>query len=281
MSTPLKLHHGIAAALPLLLAAGLAPAEPMPPADYWRDSSGTIWRNSYGECWHNPALKPEMHIPECGGRAAEPAALAAGDADGDGVVDAEDRCPGTPKGARVDARGCPVDSDGDGVYDGLDACPGTPRGARVDARGCPADSDGDGVYDGLDACPGTPKGTPVDTRGCELPQTIELQGVNFQVNTATLTADSREVLDRMAAALRANPRLKAEVAGHTDNTGDPAYNNRLSQRRAEAVREYLISRGVAAENLTARGYGPQRPIASNATREGRARNRRVELLLVK
>ena len=88
------------------------------------------------------------------------------DTDGDGVPDKKDKCPDTPKGAKVDATGCPLDSDGDGVYDGLDLCEGTPKGATVDARGCPSDSDADGVFDGIDACADTPKGATVDAKGC-------------------------------------------------------------------------------------------------------------------
>jgi OOP family OmpA-OmpF porin len=90
----------------------------------------------------------------------------ANDSDGDGVTDDLDACPDTPKGARVDATGCPQDGDGDGVFDGIDKCPDTPRGATVDAKGCPSDSDGDGVFDGIDQCPGTPKGSTVDAKGC-------------------------------------------------------------------------------------------------------------------
>jgi len=88
------------------------------------------------------------------------------DRDHDGVPDDDDRCPGTPPGARVDAVGCALDSDNDGVFDGIDQCPNTPPGAVVDARGCPLDSDGDGVPDGIDKCPGTPKGATVDAAGC-------------------------------------------------------------------------------------------------------------------
>lgn len=91
-----------------------------------------------------------------------------GDLDGDGIADSKDTCPGTPAGALVDARGCPIDSDGDHVPDGIDQCPNTPAGATVDARGCPSDSDADGVYDGIDQCAGTPAGTRVDVRGCPL-----------------------------------------------------------------------------------------------------------------
>ena len=90
------------------------------------------------------------------------------DTDGDGVPDRKDKCPNTPKGAKVDASGCPLDTDQDGVYDGLDKCPGTPKGCRVDKDGCPIDSDGDGVCDGLDKCPDTPKGATVDAAGCPM-----------------------------------------------------------------------------------------------------------------
>ncbi|MGE0354894.1 MAG: OmpA family protein [Gemmatimonadales bacterium] len=206
------------------------------------------------------------------------------DADGDGVIDANDACPNTPAGTRVDARGCPLDSDRDGVSDAADACPGTPAGDQVDARGCslPKDSDGDGVMDPDDRCPNTPRGTQVDGRGCpvlfaENTTTLVLEGVNFEFNKAVLTAEAKTVLDRVAESLNGNPEVRVEVAGYTDSRGSRAYNLRLSQERAEAVRAYLIEQGVAAERLTARGYGPDDPVAPNTTDEGRGQNRRVEL----
>ncbi|MDQ8157509.1 MAG: thrombospondin type 3 repeat-containing protein, partial [Gemmatimonadota bacterium] len=94
--------------------------------------------------------------------------LTAADADGDGVVDAEDRCPNTPTGTPVSAEGCPLDSDGDGVIDAQDRCPNTPRGTAVNATGCPLDADGDGVVDAQDQCPNTPRGTAVNATGCPL-----------------------------------------------------------------------------------------------------------------
>jgi outer membrane protein OmpA-like peptidoglycan-associated protein len=106
------------------------------------------------------------HIVGSAGLAILTGAGAFRDTDQDGVPDKNDACPGTPRGAVVDARGCPIDSDRDGVYDGLDACPNTVEHAEVDARGCPKDSDGDGVYDGIDKCPGTPVGARVDATGC-------------------------------------------------------------------------------------------------------------------
>lgn len=264
---------GVAATLGLALPLSIASAAE-PPGDYLRDSSGAITRSTYEECWHDRHVNtPQPPAPECGD------VPAVADSDGDGVLDDRDRCPGTPAGAQVDADGCPLDSDGDGVYDGLDQCPNTPQGATVDAQGCPLDSDGDGVYDGLDACPDTPSGAKVDSRGCEIPAVITLSGVTFEVNTANLEPASRSVLNEMAAKLKANPTVKVEVAGHTDSSGEAAYNLDLSQRRAEAVRDYLVGQGVDAGQLTARGYGETRPVADNATRAGRQQNRRVELIV--
>lgn len=177
----------------------------------------------------------------------------------------------------VAAAPAPLDSDGDGVTDDMDQCPGTPAGAIVDARGCELDSDGDGVVDRLDECPDTPQGVEVDEVGCPLVVVIELEGVKFRTNSADLLDGADAVLDEQAAKLAANPDLLIEVAGHTDSDGDAGYNQQLSQRRAEAVRDYLISEGVAAANITAVGYGESEPVASNATPGGKAENRRVEL----
>lgn len=194
------------------------------------------------------------------------------DADGDGVYDDRDRCPGTPSGVRVDTRGCPLDSDGDGVLDPEDRCPGTPAGERVDARGCALDTDGDGVPDAADACPGTPRGAQVNSRGCWV-----LAGVYFDTDKSRIEPDFAARLDRVAAVMRDNPSLRVEVQGHTDNVGRAGYNRKLSEARAASVRRYLVDKGVAAERLTVRGYGYERPAASNDTDAGRARNRRVEL----
>lgn len=204
------------------------------------------------------------------------------DADGDNVFDGLDQCPNTPSGAPVDARGCPLDADGDGVIDLNDRCPGTPSGARVDTSGCPQDADGDKVFDGLDRCPNTAAGQQVDANGCPIlfeedKPTLVLEGVTFATGSAELTGDSRTVLDIVAESLKGNPDVTVEVAGHTDITGSAALNRRLSQARAESVRDYLISRGVTAARLTARGYGPDNPVADNGTVAGRQKNRRVEL----
>lgn len=236
------------------------------------------------------------------------------DADTDGVYDGIDQCAATPTGARVDARGCPTDADADGVPDGPDQCPNTAAGATVDGTGCPLDSDRDGVPDGIDKCPNTQAGIEVDTSGCQrttdtdgdgiddlrdkCPGTaagtrvdaagcpilfteartpVVLRGVTFETGRSALKPDSYTILDIVAASLVANPDIKIEIAGHTDNTGSAATNLRLSQARADAVRAYLARKGVTPERMTAKGYGPSEPVADNTTSEGRAQNRRVEL----
>jgi len=210
------------------------------------------------------------------------------DSDGDGVADGIDACPNTPKLAKVDAKGCPADADGDGVADGVDACPNTPKGATVDSRGCPADADGDGVFDGIDRCPGTTAGAKVDASGCPMEvkaaplftdtkKSLVLEGVNFETNKAILTADSSAVLDNVAGSLKDWPDVKVEVAGFTDSKGADGYNLTLSQKRAQAVVEYLGGKGVDRSRLKAKGYGKANPVADNGTDEGRAKNRRVEL----
>jgi OOP family OmpA-OmpF porin len=266
---------------------------------YATDSRGVVWKNPYGLCWRTSQWTPAKALAECDPDlvakpvaappkpvpvpvpSPAPAPVAPLDADGDGVPDASDRCPGTPAGAKVNAQGCELDSDRDGVVDRLDKCPGTPAGAKVDAQGCELDSDRDGVVDRLDKCPGTRAGARVDANGCEIQEITVLKGVTFATNSATLTPQSMVILDETAAALARNPDLRAEVAGHTDSTGSAARNRVLSQQRAESVVRYLVSKGVNPANLTARGYGPDQPVADNRTAQGRSQNRRVELRILK
>jgi hypothetical protein len=205
------------------------------------------------------------------------------DTDGDGVPDYLDKCPGTPKGVKVDANGCPIDSDGDGVPDYLDKCPDTPKGVKVDKEGCPLDSDGDGVPDYLDKCPDTPRGVPVDDNGCP-PEGVVVRGgkwavegqILFDVNKAGLKPQAKDLLGRVVAFLKKNPQYSVEIQGHTDNTGPKAWNDTLSQMRADSVRDFLVAGGVPADRLTAKGFGWAEPIASNDTAEGRQQNRRVD-----
>jgi OOP family OmpA-OmpF porin len=216
------------------------------------------------------------------GGTKEEIAMADPDSDGDGVTNTFDKCPGTPAGVSVDNAGCPLDSDGDSVPDYLDKCPGTPAGTMVDSAGCPVnpDTDGDGVLNGDDDCPNTPPGVRVDSRGCEIQKVTALEGVGFATNSDELTPASRDILDGTAAELARYPEMKVEIAGHTSSTGPDEYNLDLSQRRAQAVADYLISKGLNPARFTVKGYGESEPVADNGTREGRAQNRRVELRIL-
>jgi len=224
------------------------------------------------------------------------------DSDGDGVYDDADQCPGTPRGTKVDTKGCPLDSDGDGVYDNADQCPRTPLGTKVDSKGCPLDSDGDGVYDYQDQCPGTPRGVKVDSKGCPLdsdedsvnndidkcPATPKgasvdqrgcwvLKGVTFDTAKANIDAKDAAILDTVIPILEQNPSLRLEIQGYTDNKGSADYNQKLSEKRAKAVMDYFVKKGIDEGRLTAKGFGISNPAASNDTPEGRAENRRVEI----
>jgi OOP family OmpA-OmpF porin len=136
----------------------------------------------------------------------------------------------------------------------------------------PLDSDGDGVYDYLDKCPGTPVGARVNAKGCWI-----LGGILFDTNKWDIKPEDYAILDEVVAVLKRNPTLRVEIEGHTDNRGSEVYNKKLSEKRAEAVKNYFVSKGIEAKRLSAAGYGFSRPVASNDRREGRAQNRRVEL----
>lgn len=211
------------------------------------------------------------------------------DSDKDGVYDYQDNCPGTPVGVKVDAKGCPLDSDKDGVYDYLDSCPGTPLGVKVDAKGCPLDSDGDGVYDYLDKCPGTPKGVKVDQDGCA-PKVVESTAqkaapvatrvalkVQFDTGKSLIKRQYYDELKAVGDALNQDKTLKGTIEGYTDSVGNARLNQQLSQRRANAVRDYIIKNfKVDANRLSAKGFGEANPVADNTTAAGRALNRRIE-----
>jgi OOP family OmpA-OmpF porin len=203
-----------------------------------------------------------------------------GDNDSDGIPDSVDACPNSPAGQQVDATGCPRDDDGDGVTNDQDQCPNTVWGSDVDASGCELDSDNDRVVNRLDECPNTSAGVRVDVRGCEISEIIDLPGVNFETNSDRLLPGAEQVLADAAATLRMNPDLVVDVAGHTDSDGSAEYNEGLSERRANTVRDYLLNHGASPGNLTAHGFGESVPIADNATADGKARNRRVELRIL-
>jgi len=173
-----------------------------------------------------------------------------------------------------------LDSDGDGVSDLKDRCPNTPAGMTVDAYGChDGDDDNDGVKNSMDKCPNTRIGAVVDADGCEVQVVIELQGVYFDTDKATLKSESIVILDAAVATLGTHGTIAVEVGGHTDSRASEAYNQDLSERRAKVVYDYLVDHGIAADRMTWKGFGELSPIATNDTAEGKAQNRRTELLI--
>ncbi|MCR4290756.1 MAG: OmpA family protein [Candidatus Scalindua sp.] len=206
------------------------------------------------------------------------------DSDRDGVPDSLDKCPDTPIGVDVDESGCPkvvqTDSDGDGVFDDVDKCPDTPIGVDVDESGCPkvvqTDSDGDGVFDDVDKCPDTPVGAIVDDRGCWV-----VKGVQFDYKKWNVKPQFNSNLDNIENILINNPGLKIRIDGHTDDIGSMKYNIDLSGKRAQAIKDYLVGKGIDSSRITTKGLGYAQPIADNDTPNGRALNRRAEIIPVK
>jgi outer membrane protein OmpA-like peptidoglycan-associated protein len=212
------------------------------------------------------------------------------DTDGDGIPDPQDSCitvPGLPE-----FHGCP-DTDGDGIPDPQDSCI-TEKGP-IEFHGCP-DTDGDGLIDKLDSCP-LVKG-PISNKGCPVvekkaePVKVELtkeeeevinkvfKNLEFETAKATIRESSFPSLDELAKLLVKKQNFKLLIDGHTDNVGGAAYNMKLSQNRANSVKTYLVNKGIDASRITAKGYGMTKPIASNKTKEGRQKNRRVEFTIV-
>ncbi len=198
------------------------------------------------------------------------------DTDGDGINDEADKCPTVMGVARYN--GCPIpDTDGDGINDEQDSCPKVAGVAKY--HGCPVpDTDGDGINDDEDKCPTVP-GT-IENAGCpEIQKKMNelAKNVYFNTGTAVIYAKAIKPLNDVISILKANPAAKLSIEGHTDNTGKADINKKLSQKRADAIAAYLTKKGIAANRLTATGYGNEKPVADNKTTAGKAKNRRVEL----
>jgi len=211
-------------------------------APYWTDPEGNIVRSGSGGCVRTRHWTPEDAIPECGGDLA--------------AKKAEEKPAAEPAPAAAVA---------------------APVVAAVPAA--PTDSDNDGVADDADKCADSPADKPVDADGCTIVSVV-LEDVRFENNSAELTSGSTEQLDKAVAAMKEYPHIRVEVQAHSDSSGAASYNQALSEKRAGSVRDYMVSKGIAADRLTAKGYGEDQPIASNDTREGRAKNRRVELKII-
>jgi OOP family OmpA-OmpF porin len=248
-----------------LIVVGLVSLAPSRPAHAW-PPPGTWHVDRKAPCYQWPAV----------------------DWDGDGVYDRIDRCPNTRKGCTVDQYGCAIDGDGDGVCDGLDLCPDTPKGMKVDEHGC---------HEGAQAMKAPP--APPEERAAPKPPVqavepakpvseverklieggrIRLENVYFETNSARLLPESETTLDEVGGVLEKLPGLRVEVEGHTDTRGRAAYNMKLSQERAESVRQFLLEHfHLDAGNVLAVGYGETRPETKERNEEEFLRNRRVEL----
>ena len=200
------------------------------------------------------------------------------DRDGDGVLDADDKCPDVP--GLVALQGCP-DRDGDGIADGDDKCPDVAGIAKY--QGCPIpDTDGDGVNDEEDKCPTRPG--PVSNQGCPVIAKEVIEKINFAAKNVFFATGSYKLLpksfkslDEVVTLLKADESLMIDIDGHTDAQGTDESNQVLSDNRAGAVKNYLTGKGVDASRLKSTGFGETKPVADNKTAAGRAKNRRTEM----
>jgi OOP family OmpA-OmpF porin len=202
------------------------------------------------------------------------------DRDGDGVIDSQDKCPDVPGERKL--AGCPEekDSDGDGVLDTKDKCPDAAGKPELD--GCP-DGDDDGVPDGEDKCP--EQAGLKEHQGC-LPEEVAkftgtIKGIGFQTGKAKITKSSYPVLDAALKVIQDYPSLRLKIEGHTDNVGKSEKNQTLSEARAEAVKTYLVDKGIEEKRLETVGHGDTQPKQSNKSAKGRAVNRRIEFTVIR
>ncbi len=242
-----------------------APKVELPPPPVVADRDGDGVTDANDKCPDTKGLASLMGCP---------------DSDNDGIADGDDKCPN--KAGTAKYNGCPVpDADGDGINDEDDKCPNKAGVARY--QGCPVpDADGDGVNDEDDKCVTTPG--PASNMGCpqikeEVKDAIALAAKNvfFETGSAKLLAKSYKSLNEIAKIMSENAGAKLDIEGHTDNVGDEAKNQALSESRAEAVKAYLVSKGVSEADMAAAGFGSSQPAADNATAAGRSKNRRVEM----
>ncbi|MDP2031102.1 MAG: OmpA family protein [Thiobacillus sp.] len=201
----------------------------------------------------------------CPGRALLDKSCAIEDADKDTVEDWTDKCPGTPAGMKVNALGCEIDTDGDGVLDSVDKCPTV---YAQTADGCPPVAAA--APESAPAPAPAPAAAPADK------PIMTFEDVNFDFDKATLRPTAAAKIDKAVAYVK-ETEGEFELKGYADSIGSEAYNLKLSQKRADAVRNAMVKKGAPADRITAKGYGEASPAASNSTKAGRAQNRRVEL----
>lgn len=198
------------------------------------------------------------------------------DTDGDGVPDKDDDCPTVAGLAKF--KGCP-DTDEDGVPDPKDKCPGTPKGCPVDATGCPLDSDGDGIIDCEDKCP--KEAGSKENNGCPDWADIVIPTIYFDLDKADLRPEGKAELDKLVQTLMASKEFNIVIGGHACNLGTDKYNMELSERRAQSVVKYLLSKGVNNAYVGSNNYGESKPAVPNKNEDNRKKNRRVEWEVLK
>jgi outer membrane protein OmpA-like peptidoglycan-associated protein len=248
------------------------------------DRDGDQLPDNIDECPDTPGPKENKGCPY-------------GDKDGDGVLDKDDRCPDVP--GPKENHGCPYgDRDGDNIPDNIDKCPDEPedKDGWEDADGCPdPDNDGDKIPDVKDKCPNQPEtfNGYQDEDGCP-DEKLDLVNINrdigkieikekvfFDTGKSTIKPQSFPLLNQVASALKSAPTMTVLVEGHTDNVGGHEFNMRLSDARADSVRQYLIAQGIEETRLTSQGFAFDKPIDTNRTAKGREKNRRVEFTITK
>ena len=261
--------HSFEALLGLSITLGRKKQQPAGPGD--RDRDGIL--DPDDKCIDTPG------VPEYEGCPTP-------DTDEDGILDPDDDCPEVP--GVPEYKGCPVpDTDKDGILDPDDDCPEVPGVAEY--KGCPIpDTDKDGILDPDDQCIEEPEtfNEFEDDDGCpdEAPKTESftgvIEGISFDTNKATIRKAAAPKLEEAIETLKKFPDLRIEVSGHTDSVGNERHNMDLSRRRAEAVKKYMVDRGIAGNRIETRGAGENEPIESNRSKDGRARNRRIEFRLL-
>jgi len=255
----------------LMITAGLniafggsQKAAPVAPAvvDGDDDNDGVL--NSIDECPTTPA----------GEQVDSKGCKIDGDDDNDGVLNSVDECPATPTGYEVGAKGCALDDDNDGIPNSTDKCLNTEAGKPVNAEGCfiDGDDDNDGVLNANDKCPNTPAGDIVDKDGCT--RIVNLH-INFGNNSAKIDDSSKDLVKQFADFLISRKDFTTTITGHTSAKGPAAYNQKLSEKRAEAVKAMLVDYGVEEDRITAVGKGESEPL----TEDNHAQNRRIEATL--
>jgi outer membrane protein OmpA-like peptidoglycan-associated protein len=283
LSAPNTKDNGASADWELTAGVGVTlgghlPPPPPPMVQLLKDTDGDGITDDQDKCPNEAGPKENGGCPDK-------------DRDGDGIIDRKDKCP--DQAGPPERDGCPEeDRDHDGIVDSKDKCPddAEDKDGFEDADGCPdLDNDKDGIPDDKDKCPNEPetKNGYQDEDGCpdEVPAQVKaftgvVKGINFRRNSADIKASSFPLLKQAVMVFKDYPALRVEISGHTSSEGKREFNVKLSRKRAEAVKLFLVSAGIDEGRIGTVGYGPDKPIADNATKDGQEKNRRIEFRLL-